>query len=78
MVKVKEIEPYAKEWTRKHVRDLGYRTFYHPSYGKNGKDITIVTKDGEVLGMVGTVFIQRNNSRSREILENRDFMPFSF
>ena len=73
-VNLKEIEPYVKEWKRQHISKLGYRTFYHPCL----KDLTIIVKGNEVVGMNLTVRIMHNNSETRWIFANKEFMEFEF
>lgn len=73
-VNLKEIEPYVKEWKRQHISKLGYRTFYHPCL----KDLTIIVKGNEVVGMAWTAKIMHNNSETRWIFANKEFIEFEF
>lgn len=74
---IKDIEPYAKEITRKHLSELGYRSFEHPCYSS----AIVMVKDGLIKGMTNRDIL-KDNSRTRNILdenmEGYDFLEFEF
>ena len=72
-VTVEILEKYADEIKRKHLTELGIRTFKHP----NHSSVIIVVKGYEILGMTRNSIL-RDNAKTRDIIRNNDYIEFTY
>lgn len=72
-VKIKDIKPFCKEITRKHIAEKGFRLFKHPTFSS----AYIICDSENVLGMVNSSIL-RDNSQTYWQLKNKNFVPFTF
>jgi len=72
-ITVEVLERYTDEIKRKHLTELGLRTFKHP----NHSSVIIVVKGHEILGMTNNSIL-RDNARTRYVIRNSDYIDFTY